>query len=1061
MSEHNAPESTPLGDAEAIETQDPGKHRHDLIGAFANHKVAANLLMLIMLLVGVVALTKLNAQFLPSFEPDYITVRVVWPGASAEDVSKSIITPLEQELRDLDDVKEMKSTSYQSSGIIVLEYNEGTEMGLALDQVKEYVSLVRNLPSDAEEPEITKINFNEDVASVILHSDSSLEELRPLAHQYERELVNRGIAKVEVVGLPEQEIAIEVPAAQVQNLGLSLPQIGQRIVSASQDIPAGTSGKDELARELRSVEQRRSQEGFEDLTILSGRNQAQQQTTLKLADIANIELRNKPNQVEIFYQNQNAIILRILRTSQSDTLEAAAILNQWYTDTAPSLPPNVKLAIYDKRYEFVEGRLDILLKNGLGGLILVIAILFIFLNGRVAFWVAIGIPVSFMGTLAVLYVAGGSINMVSMFALIMALGIIVDDAIVVGEDAMTHFVQGENPLRAAEGGARRMFVPVLSSSLTTVSAFLPLMLISGIIGNILFAIPLVIICVIIASLVECFLILPGHLNHSFAKMHRNAKPSALRERLDNGFIHFRDQVFRPWSERAMHNRGITLALALAIFMVSISLISAGRIQTEFFPQPESSTIFGNAKFASGTPPEKVRAFGLELEQALMRANAELKGDRDLVLHAVVRLNQATFDGGNNFNRGEQYTSIHVELLAPDDRAVRNPEIIDAWKRQLALPDGIEQLSISSPRGGPPGKDIDLFLSGQDSQTLKQAGEVIMEKLKSYQGVRDIQDDIPYGKNQYLYSLSPLGEALGMNVSEIGRQLRAGFDGQLLQVFYDSDDEIEVRIVLPDGERNLADSLENFPIITPAGGATPLSNVVELSHRKGLELVRHTDGKSGLRVTAAVNSAVNNANLITAELQESFLPEVSARFGVDIALKGRAEEQAETMGDMLLGAGIGLTMIFIILAWVFGSYSWPFGVILAIPLGLSGAILGHWLLGLNLTLLSWFGFFGLSGIVINDAIILVTFYRELRQQGMTIHEAIVEAACLRLRAVLLTSLTTIAGLLPLLFETSIQAQFLIPMAVSISFGLAYGTILILFVIPALISLIEEVRARRET
>ena len=1036
------------------------EHKNDLIGRFAQHKVAANLLMLILLLAGVVSLIKLNTQFLPNFEPDYITARVAWPGATAEDVAKSIITPLEQELRNLDYVKEMTSTSRRGMGVVVLEYDEGSDMGLALDQVKEFVDLVRNLPSDSETPEISKVSLNEDVATLILSSSASLEELRPLAYQFERELLDRGVAKVSFTGLPEQEIAIQVNKDQINNLQLSLPQIGQYIRNASQDIPAGTSGKNEVAKELRSTEQRRSEEGFKELAILT----TQSGTRLRLDDIATVEKRNKSSQVEVFYQDNPAVLLRVLRTQSSDTLKAAETLNTWLKETQPLLPPSVQLNAYNEAYILIEDRINLLIKNGLGGLILVVSILFIFLNGRVAFWVAIGIPVSFMGTLAVLYLMGGSINMVSMFALIMALGIIVDDAIVVGEDALTHYSHGEDPLKAAEGGARRMFVPVLSSSLTTISAFLPLMLISGIIGNILFDIPLVIICVIIASIVECFFILPGHLNHSFKKSFKAIEPGSYRDKLDRGFNHFRDNIFRPLAEKSIQSRGVILASSLGILAVSITLISSGRIQSDFFPQPESHIILGNVKFASGTPPEKVREFGLHMEKALhqadetFRQSGRITEDTSLVIHSVLRINQASFDGGQNKSTGEQYASVHVELLTPDAREIRNPEFIAAWQEQIIKPDGIEQFSISSPRGGPPGKDIDIFLTGQEPSILKAAGEAVATKLKSYVGVRDIQDDLPFGKSQYLYSLTPLGESLGLTVSDVGSQLRAAFDGQLLQVFYDENEEVEVRILLPDEERNYARTLDNFPIITASGEMVQLSNAVKLTDRKGLDLVRHTEGKLGLHITASVDSNENNANVIIDELSETFLPELSTEFGLKVNLKGRSEEQAQTRKDMMLGASIGFTLIYIILAWVFGSYSWPFAVLLAIPLGVSGAILGHWLLGLNLTMLSWFGFFGLSGIVINDAIILVTFYRELREQGQPVKQAIVDASCQRLRAVLLTSLTTIAGLLPLLFETSLQAQFLIPMAVSISFGLAYATVLILFVIPALVSLIEEVKKK---
>lgn len=1030
-------------------------HKEDLIGRFAQHKVAANLLMLIMLLAGVVALIKLNTQFLPNFNLDYITVRVIWPGASSEDMAKSIITPLEQELRNVDYVKEMSSTSYPSSGVIVLEYFEGTDMGLALDQVKEHVDAVRNLPSDAERPEVSKVSRHEDVATLILSSDASLEELRPLAFQFERELLDQGVAKVDFIGLPDQEIAIQVSTEKINSLKKSIPTIGRHILNASQDIPAGTSGKDELARELRSIEQRRSEQGFRDLAVLTTNDGRQ----LKLSDFSDVEKRNKSGQVEVFYKGNPAVLMRVLRTESSDTLKAAATLNNWLENTLPALPPSVKLNAYNEAYILIEDRINLLIKNGLGGLILVIGILFIFLNGRVAFWVAIGIPISFMGTLAVMYLLGGSINMVSLFALIMALGIIVDDAIVVGEDALTHYTMGENPLRAAEGGARRMFVPVLSSSLTTISAFLPLMMISGIMGNILFAIPLVIICVIVASVVECFLILPGHLNHSFQRAIKGHQSSSLRDKLDNAFNHFRDHRFRSWSEKSIHNRRATLIFGISVFIVSLSLIAMGRIQFEFFPQPESHIILGNVKFASGTPPEKVRQFAWHMEQALVKTNDELKDDQDIVLHSVVRINEASFDGGQNYAKGEQYASVHVETVTPDARDVRNPELISTWRKHIQMQDGIEQLSISSPRGGPPGKDIDILLTGQPAKVLKAAGDKIAEKLNSYVGVNDVQDNLPYGKNQYIYRLTPVGESLGLTVNDVGMQLRAGFDGQLLQVFYDDNEEVDVTIMLPDHERNMSRTLDNFPIVTPSGDITQLSNVVTLSHRKGFDLVRHTEGKLGIRVTASVNPDENNNNVILDELKEQFLTDISSEFGVKVELKGRAEEQKETGSDMMLGLVVGLTLMFIILAWVFGSYTWPLAVLFTIPLGISGAILGHWILDLNLTMLSLFGFFGLSGIVVNDAIILITFYRELREKGMAIKEAIIDATCLRLRAVILTSLTTIAGLLPLLFETSLQAQFLIPMAVSISFGLAYATILILFVIPALISIIEEFREKR--
>lgn len=1030
-------------------TEPPNTGSGGFIRLFAQHRVAANLLMIMMMIFGAYSIGKLNKQFFPNFALDYISVRVVWPGASAEDVERSITVPLEQALRTLDGAKEMTSTSSRSLSVIVIEYDENTDMGIALDEVKQFVSNIRHLPSDTEDPVVTKISRYEEVASIILTANGELEELRPLAYAFERELLDQGIARVSFSGLPEQEIAIEVSAQQIQELGMSLNQIGNQIINQSQDIPAGTVAESEAAREVRGLQRKRDVQAFASLDLLSTASGQK----LTLADIANIEQRPKENQIEIFHQGKPAILMNLQRTENADALKSAEIMQTWLAKKHATLPPSVKLLVFDEKYSLIQQRIDLLLSNGITGLILVLAILYIFLNGRVAFWVAIGIPTSFLGALAVLYLFGGSINMISLFGLIMTLGIIVDDAIVVGEDALSHYQSGENSLMAAEGGALRMFAPVMSSSLTTVAAFLPLMMVSGIIGHILFDIPFVVICVIIASLIESFLILPGHLRHSFHKNHH--KPAgALRQKLENGFNTFRDEYFRPLVIKAVHHRGTTLTIAACSLVLAVSMVIFGQVKFQFFPQPESTAIIASVKFAAGTPPEQVHAFARQLEQKLTEADEALSAESSLITAAVLRVNTATFDGGRNYQNGNQYAMLQVELLQPDEREVRNDAIIKSWKEKLDMPAGVEQLSISSPRGGPPGQDLDIFLSGADAITLKHAAEDLAHAMKSFDGLSNVLDDLPYGRQQYIFKLTPLAQSAGLNIAEVGGQLRTALDGQLLQIFYDSYEEIEVRIMLPANERKFQSILETLPIITASGEALPLNNVVELSSQQGLELLRHTNAKLGVHVTAEVNARKTNANDVLTTLQQSTIPDIIQEYGLQVSYKGKAEEQRETSSDMKQGGILALVMIYIILAWVFASYSWPLAVMIIIPFGICGAIFGHWLLGIDLTILSQFGMFGLSGIVINDSIILVTFYKQLRAKGMDVREALIESSCLRLRAVLLTSLTTIAGLTPLLFETSLQAQFLIPMAVSISFGLGFATLLVLFVVPVLLSYIEQ-------
>ncbi len=1019
------------------------------IHLFAQHRVAANLLMIMMIVFGAYSLMKLNKQFFPNFALDYISVRVVWPGASAEDIESSITVPLEQALRTLEGAKEMTSTSTRGMSAILIEYEESMDMGLALDEVKQFVSNIRNLPTDTEDPVVSRIARYEPVATIILTADSELEELRPLAYEFERELLDKGIARVSFSGLPDQEIAIEVSAKQIQQLGLSLNQIGERVVNQSQDIPAGTVAESEAAREVRGLQRKRDVLEFASLDLLTSETGQK----LTLGDIAEIQRRPKENQVEIFYQGLPAILMNLQRTETTDALVSAEIMQQWLAQTRATLAPAVKLVVFDEAYSLIQQRIDLLLKNGISGLVLVLAILYIFLNGRVAFWVAVGIPTSFLGALGVLYLFGGSINMISLFGLIMTLGIIVDDAIVVGEDALTHYQYGENSLMAAEGGAMRMLAPVMSSSLTTVAAFLPLMMVTGIIGSILFDIPFVVICVIIASLIESFLILPGHLRHSFHRNHHK-KNSELRQKLEQGFHSFREDYFRPLIKRAVDNRLTTLVIAICSLVLALSLVIYGQVKFQFFPQPESTVIIASVKFAAGTPPDNVHAFARQLEQRLRETDEALSQQGSLINAAVLRINTASFDGGRNYQNGTQYAMLQVELLQPDERSVRNNTITEQWQSRLDVPAGVEQLVISSPRGGPPGLDIDVFLTGADAITLKHAAEELVNAMENYDGLSNIVDDLPYGRQQYIFELTPLAQAAGLTIAEVGRQLRTALDGQLLQIFYDSNEEIEVRIMLPANERKFQGVLETLPIITAAGKRLLLANVVSLSSHQGLELLRHTDAKLGVHVTAEVNAKITNANEVLEKLQQSAIPEILKKYGLQVTYKGRAEEERETSSDMKQGGLLALVLIYIILAWVFASYSWPLAVMMVIPFGISGAIFGHWFLNIDLTILSQFGIFGLSGIVINDSIILVTFYKQLRAKGLDVRNALIESACLRLRAVMLTSLTTIAGLTPLLFETSLQAQFLIPMAVSISFGLAFSTLLVLFVVPVFLSYIEQ-------
>lgn len=1032
--------------------------RKGVIGFFVHHRVAGNLVMLVMLLGGVLALSRMNIQFFPTFALDVVSVRVVWSGASAEDVERAVTDPLEQRLRSVDGLKKMTSTSAQGVASISLEFHEGTGPIQAVDDVRQQVDEFNNFPSDAEEPQVSRVERYEPVARLLVYGDVERSELRQMVYRFEDQLLDRGIDRINIRGLPEQQISIDIPVERLETLGLSLDQVADRVAALSRDLPAGMMAQQDATRELRSLEQRRTPQAFETVPVLSG-----DRIRLRLGDIAIIRQEARDNQTVLTNKGLPAVEMQLQRAENGNSLTAARALEGWLSETRPALPPTVKLEVYDETWQLLEDRISLLVNNGLGGLVLVVALLYLFLPGRVAAWVAIGIPTAFLAALAVLWLIGGSINMISLFALIMALGVIVDDAIVVGEDADAHARMGEESIYASEGAAKRMVWPVLASSLTTVAAFMPLLVVGGVIGNILGDIPLVMICVLVASLLECFVVLPAHLRHAFdrpsAKASSRSRPHAvtrLRKGFEHRFDRFREGPFRRFSRYSLEHRGVTVASALAVAVMTVGLLAGGRLGFNFFPTPEPSVFYANASFVSGTSEETVSGFMTRMQKALNETEAALGGD--LVLHAVTTYGSTQGAEGSSRN-GDELGSMLVELVPSDRRDVRNPAFIREWRSRLKLPAGLDSLNITERQAGPPGRDVNVRLTGDDALQLKQAADELAQALGALPGVLDVEDDMPWGREQLIYQVSAHGEALGLTTAELGRQLRAAFDGRIAQVYQEGRDEMEVRVQLPRSQRERYATLERMTVRMADGRFVPLTQVMNLDHRQGFQALRHADSRLAVEVTSGLNTAVATTDDILQSLQAGPLPDIASRYGIRYSFEGRSADQRETMADMKTGLMIGLALMYVVLAWVFASWSLPLIVMAIIPFALVGALIGHWLMGLQLTILSLFGLFGLSGIVVNNAIILVTFYNQQRQKGLGITEALEEATVQRVRAVLLTSLTTIGGLLPLMFETSLQAQFLIPMATSIAFGLGLSTLLVLLVIPALLSWLEQFREWR--
>ncbi len=1020
-----------------------------MISLFTTHRVAANLVMSLMILAGLWAIQKLNTQFFPDFDVEVITVSTTWRGATADDIQQAITLPIERELKGLAGIDRYFSSSSAGLSSIRLELDRGVDVIEVNDRVRQALTTLDSLPDDADEPVVNKLERFEAIARLVIAGGVSLDELRSLARRLEQDILNAGIRKVEIVGLPDQELVIEIASEQLHSLGLDLASIAQAVRERSVDIPAGTAGAEFVDRPLRSLGQARMPLEFAELPLLTGRNGE----LVRLGDVANITLTGAENQPVLRLGGKPAVEMILYRTKTDDTLASAELLQQWLESMRPELPESIDIVVYDQSWRYLSERLQLLLKNGAGGLLLVIAILFLFLNVNVAFWVAVGIPVSFMAALAILELIGGSINIISLFGMIMVLGIIVDDAIVVGEDILAHVQQGESTQDAAIAGARRMLAPVTAASLTTIAAFLPLLVLGGNIGNMLIDIPIVVICVIIASLVECFVILPGHLYHSFQRKPYHA--SALRQSIDARFEWFREQCFRPTVAWAVANRGATILAAVGLFVLSITLLTSGHLRFTFFPTIDGQTMRAAFQFTPGSPSTDTEAFLKELARSLKAAEAE---SGEILINNMFELDgQARFTlFGSGTSVGSNYGTLIVDLTPGVDRQTTNDELIRLWEQELVRPAGLERFTIAQAKAGPPGKAIELKLIGADAQILKQASLVLQDYLSTFAGVNNIEDDLPWGQEQMIFTLKPEGEALGLTLQQVGQQLRSALAGERLQIHHQRYEEVEVWLRLARAEREQLESIRAFPIVLDRGNTQRLDTLVAFSSQRGLDTLQRVDGQLAVQISADIDESVNNANQVVAELEQNMLPQLLQRYGLAYDYEGRSAEQQSMRAEMMMGMWVALTLIYIILTWVFSSWSWPLAIMVAIPFGMTGALFGHWLTGIDLTVMSQFGLFGLAGIVVNDSIVLLSFYRQLKEQGMHTLDAIEEAACRRLRAVLLTSLTTMGGLLPILFEQSAQAQFLIPMATTIVFGLLFGTGLILLVVPSLLVALEDLK-----
>ncbi len=1027
--------------------------RTGLIDLFVEHRNAANLLMILMILLGIYGISSLNRQVMPQFGLELITVSVQWQGASPEDVESNIIQAMEPEIRFLDGVKKVQAVAYEGMAMITVEYVENTSMSKALTDVQAAVARITTLPSDIESPIINQVTPRDNVVSLEVSGPYSEKALKIIAKQMRDDLLGRGIEHIEIDGARDTEYWVQISDYVLRSLNISVQDVADVIGQSSLDLPAGSIEAVEGSKQIRSKGLARSTEDLGNIEVKAFNSGEK----VLLKDIANIVEALEENKPSHKLAGNTSVTVRVKRAAGEDSIKANRKVQAYLAELEPTLPPSLTIKQYDVFAMLVVERISMMLTNGLTGLLLVLAILYVFLSARLAFWVAAGIPISLLATMGIMSLMGLSLNLISMFALIMGLGIIVDDAIVVGEQVARLHSQGMAKKDAVITGTKMMFAPVMAASLTTVMAFFPILMIGSTIGQIQSELPKTMMAIIIASLVECFLILPAHLYHSL-RDDKEEKPQQWRITFNQKFDQFRDGFFTRFVEFSFRERYSALVLAIGAFLISGAMLATGRVGFEFFPNIENNTTYANFSFSPGSPREKTIAMVAELERAARVADRALSGGEGTLINvAVSTIGQV--EGRQDALRvtGDHLGALSVELTGGQFRTVRTPEFIHAWEKEVRPMPGLERLTIVERKdGGPPGKAIDIRLFGADLKTLKAAAIEAREKLAKLPGVMALEDNLPWGKEEIILEITPQGRALGFTTQSVARQVRNTYEGAIAKRFSQDQEEIIVRVKHPEKSVDSV-NLEDL-YLTPHDGIrrVPLSEVVSFKQTVGFSRILREDGLRQVSVEGEVDPQITTPGVVLKTFGESIAPQIAEKYGVEFALKGKADEQREAAGGVKMGGLLAFSSIYIILAWVLTSYSRPLVVMSIIPFGMIGAILGHWVMGFNMSMFSIIGLLGLAGIVVNDSIILVTTVKQKEEEGLGLYEAIMASTHERLRPVILTTLTTIGGLIPILSETSKQAQLIQPLAITMVFGLLISTTLVLGFVPALLGIIGDLR-----
>lgn len=1035
---------------------------------FASNHVAANLLMLLIGAAGLMAIFSARLEVFPEMSLDMINIMVPYLGASPSDVEEGVCTRVEEAIAGVEGIKRMTSTAAEGMGSTLVEVEEYADVKEVLDDVKAEIDTIITFPKETEKPIISELKTTFKVISIVLYGDVSEQTLRTLADRIRNEITDKeNITQATISGIRPYEISIEVSEENLRRYNLSFDQVMRAVRNSSLDIPAGsvkTSGGEIL---VRTKGQKYYGLEFEEVIVVT-RNDG---TRIRLSDIATVRDEFQDMDLSARFDGKRAAFIQVSRTGEQDALDVARTVKEYVSEKRDSLPEGVSLALWEDDTEFLKARLSLLTRNGYIGLILVFVCLTFFLNVRLAFWTAMGIPISFLGAFWLLPLFDVTINMMSLFAFIMVLGLVVDDAIVVGENIFSYRQQGLQRLDAAVKGVREMCWPVVAAVLTTVFAFIPLAYTGGIMGKILRVLPIVVIGVLGFSLVEALLILPAHLSSKGGRPGKGIRrfTDKINDVTDRGLKSFINGPFAGFVERAVRWRYVTLACGIAIFLTTIGIVAGGYIKFVFFDAMEADNVIALIKMPLGTPVGQTRAVAEKIEAEAFETIDEFDkkrgGDISLRKHVATTIGaqptvgrggpvQVDLGGGGQSHLAE----INIELLGAEERDLSSITVKNRWRELVGEVAGVSSLTFISEFAST-GDPINVELSHQDFDTLLAASEKLKSVLRDYTGVGDIQDDFEPGKVELKLKLKETGRTLDLTLSDLARQVRQGFYGDEVQRIQRGRDDIRVMVRYPEAERRSLADVENMRIRLPNGTEIPFDTVAEVQYGRGYSAIKRIDRKRVVSVSADVDQTLANANVINRELLSSGLPELVREFsGLQYRFGGEQREMTESLGSLKTNFIIAMLAVYGLLAVQFRSYSQPAIIMSAIPFGIVGAAIGHLLMGYNFGIMSMFGIVALSGVVVNDSLIIIDLINRQRRSGIELHQVLRDCATRRFRPIMLTTLTTFFGLLPMITERSLQARFLIPMAISLAFGVMFATCITLVLVPSLYMILEDIKGR---